>query len=336
MNDNSSIIMHGEVMYVEGSSNPVQLPDDANAGRIKVKMDSDRDKTVNDLPWAFPLLPKTIQSLPKVGEGVFVLTAKINSNDSQRYYIGPIISQPQFQTYCSYSKGKGDAMSLLTSAKGEKNNPLTAISHSKSITKGSFPEEDDVALVGRGQEDIVLKYKGGDKVFGDTSEIDLRAGIRFDASKSGVNYLKGNVGFNDTNPSYIQLKYKSTGLAGLNKGSGDVLVNKYESPSKRSANSLVNVVGDKINLISLKDTSQAKENLVDNEALLVEDKIDEVMSNLHRAVYGDELVYLLKLIVQALKNHVHHFSTLPPDTVALTEVTNYNIENILSPHVRLS
>ena len=48
----------------------------------------------SNIPWAFPLLPKTFQSIPKVGEAVLVFY--YGGNNGQRFYIGPIISQPQF------------------------------------------------------------------------------------------------------------------------------------------------------------------------------------------------------------------------------------------------
>ena len=81
---NSSLVMLGQVVYVENTNN-IQYRDDASALRIKVRLDSDRNTTDEMLPYAFPLLPKTMQSVPKVGEGVFVFTAKINENDSQRH-----------------------------------------------------------------------------------------------------------------------------------------------------------------------------------------------------------------------------------------------------------
>jgi hypothetical protein len=333
-----SIVMHGVVEYVEGSTENVDYGDSADAGRIKVRLDSDGDgKSTGKLVYAFPLLPKTFQTIPKVGEGVFILTSNGDPYGGQRYYIGPIISQPQFMENCPYKKGRGSAVSLLSTAKPSVVKPKTGISHSK-LTKGSFPDVRDVALVGRGQEDIILKYRANnaDNYCGDTSEIDLRAGIRLKASDSSVPFLEGNVVFNNSSPGYIQVKYASKGLGGLSTVPNDSIPSKYESVKKREANSLVNIVADKINLISFQDVNQSRENLTNNETLITEKKIDEIMSNLHMAVYGDELVTLLKLIVKALKEHVHHFSTLPPDPVALANLTDDKFEAILSPNVRIS
>jgi hypothetical protein len=335
----SSLFVTGQVEYVEGGDS-AQYGDSAFAGRIKVRLDSDgKGVSTQDLPYAFPLLPKVLQSVPKVGEGVFVINAKLNTPDSQRYYIGPIISQPQFQEFCSYNKGNGDAVSLLSIAKALRNDPLTSIERAKDLTKGSFPNVKDVALIGRGQEDIVLKYRGNsDGAYSSTSEIDLRAGIRLQPTDNTIKYLQGNVVFNTKNPAYIQVKYKQSGLAGLNDGEGDNDEYKHESKTSREANSVVNVVADKINLISHKDTNQFGELLTNNEELLLEEQMDNIMSKLHKSVYGDELIKLLQLMVRAICEHTHPFSMLPPTVngTALSDIIGYDYSKILSDNIRIS
>ena len=70
--------------------------------RVRAELATDKAKDISTIPWAFPLLPKTLQTLPKVGEAVFVfMDGSVNNASAQRYYIGPIISQPQYNTYCS-------------------------------------------------------------------------------------------------------------------------------------------------------------------------------------------------------------------------------------------
>ena len=336
--NNASLVTLGEVVRVEG--NGVPFPDDAGAWRLKVRLDSDGSGiSDSDLPDAFPLIPKMLQSVPKVGEGVFILNASLGTNRVHRYYVGPIISQAQFQEYSAYKSGRGDAVSLLATGKPLKEKPLTSIDRARGLTKGSFPNMEDVALIGRGQEDIVLKYKAGESGQpSPSSEIDLRAGIRLQPSDDSIKYLKGNVVFNDKDPAYIQVKYKKSGLAGLNDGDGDGGKDNYESKSKRTANSIINVVADKINIISHKDSNQFGEKLTNREELVLEGEIDNIMSQLHRSVYGDELVNLLKLIVKALSTHTHSYSMLPPTIIGteLEELQGYPYEKLLSPNVRIS
>ena len=338
LQNNVSLVTLGEVVKVEGSGVP--FSDDAGAWRLKVRLDTDGSGiSDSDLPDAFPLIPKMLQSVPKVGEGVFILNASLGNNRAQRYYVGPIISQAQFQEYSAYKSGRGDAVSLLATGKPLKEKPLTSIDRARGLTKGSFPNMEDVALIGRGQEDIVLKYKAGDSGQpSPSSEIDLRAGIRLQPSDDSIKYLKGNVVFNDKDPAYIQVKYKKSGLAGLNDGDGDGGKDNYESKSKRTANSVINVVADKINLISHKDSNQFGEKLTNREQLVLEGEIDNIMSQLHRSVYGDELVNLLKLIVKALSTHTHSYSMLPPTIIGteLEELQGYPYEKLLSPNVRIS
>ena len=336
MADGGSLFVTGRVEYVEGNES-YALSGEADAWRIKVRLDSDGNKEISELPWAFPLNPKVLQSVPKKGEGVFVVNSNLGKPDSQRYYIGPIISQPQYQEFCDYGVGgRGPAMSLLSVSKPLTEKPLTSISRKKEITEGAYPNLQDVALIGRGQEDIVLKYRNTSS--GKESEIDLRAGIRLEPTDSSVNFMKGNVVFNTQDPGYIQVKYSNNGVAGLKSGEGDNDDDKYESIENRTANSVVNVVSDKINLISHKDSNRFGEIISDRKDLIKEGELDQIMSVLHRAVYGDELIILLKKIVNILATHTHPYSMMPP-TVHGTDLENiidYPYEKIISPHVRLS
>ena len=333
----SSLVMHGQVVYVENTNN-LQYEDDASALRIKVRLDSDRNTKNNEkLPYAFPLLPKTIQSVPKVGEGVFVFTAKINEYDSQRYYIGPIISQPQFMEECKYDNGTGNAVSLITEGKSGKERPLTSIGRAKGLTKGAYPEPNDVAMVGRGQEDIVLKYRSSETM-GSTSEIDIRAGIRVKPTDNSIKYLKGNVVFNSDSPSYIQVKYKANGMCGIMMGKGDIVPNKYESKEVRQGKSVVNIVADKINLISHKDSENFGELITNRDTLVLEEQMDNIMSRMHRAVYGDELITLLKLMIEVISTHTHPYPMRKPiqDGTPMVDLVGYKMEKLISPNVRIS
>lgn len=330
LENNFSLVGLGEVEYVEGGS--FAFSDDANAGRIKVRVDSDGNKTTEELAYAFPLLPKSLHILPQIGEGVLVFTSKAGNFDSQRYYVGPIISQPQFNSRCTYEKGRGDAVSLLQDKKAPAKSPLEALSRAGEPVRGSFPERNDVALLGRGREDVICRYRETEKV----SEVDIRAGIRLEPSDLSVKFVKGNVLFNHVDPAYIQVKHKQGGLSGLKESPYDNDISKYESTDVREANSAVNIVADKFNFISNK--TNLGEIVTDSEQMIKEEDIDYVMSHLHRGVYGDELITLLKLMVKALFQHTHPFSMLPPTVggTPLAELADYPYEKILSPNFRIS
>lgn len=333
--DNQSLVVTGQVVYVENSGS-LDFGTEVGGGRIKVRLDSDKQTSTDKLPWAFPLLPRTFQAIPKEGEGVFVLTASASNPNSQRYYIGPIISQPQFFDNCPYDSNRGEATSLLSSSKPLSKKPLKSITKDKELTKGSFPDSEDVAILGRGQEDIILKYRnyGG----GYRSEINLRSGIRVQPGNNSSDFIKGNVVYNASDPAYIQIKHDSSGISGKNIGVGDYIPNKFESRSARKASSMVNIVADKVNIISHKDVHQFGQSITDRDELVKTDEIDSIMSKLHRTVYGDELITLLKKIVQALKEHTHPCSMVHPtiEKTILEEIKEEDFENILSPNVRIS
>lgn len=276
--------------------------------RIRAELFTDRARNINDVPWAFPLLPKTIQTLPKVGEAVFVIND--GTPKSQRYFIGPIISQPQYSTYCK----KDDATSLLV---GHTSKPIEKISNVAETT-GSFPKAEDVALVGRGSEDVILRYDENTK----SSEVDLRAGIRGEPTNSSNPNLIGNVVFNSNDPAYIQVKYKQ----GIAKGPDN------------TANSVINMVANRINIMSNKDDSIAH-NLGDQNSLIPDEKVDEVMSHLHQVPLGDELVKLLKIMKGCILHHVHPWAGMEQCgdwSGYINELNKYDIDSILSKYVRIS
>ena len=304
--DNDIIIRLGEV---------VSINDEYGGSRIKVRMEQDNGVPENDLPFAFPLLPKTIQSIPKVGEGVLILTSRLNNAQSIRYYIGPLISQPQFQYKEEFKNSFGTSTSLLP---GGYLSPLESINKHQE-TNGSFPKPNDVALVGRKSEDIILK----------DGEIVMRCGIRgekvFDIAtpeyyeQDKRNSLRGNVVFNTHSPAYLQMKYER----GLCKGKNQV------------ADSVINLVADKINLISHKDVEHF--NLTDQNELIPKKELDDIMSKLHQVPYGDVLIKMLEIIKQFLLQHIHRFPGLPPyDDDLKKKVETLNFDDMLSTNVRIS
>ena len=177
------------------------------------------------------------------------------------------------------------------------------------MTNGAFPQTNDIALVGRKGEDVILK----------DNEIDIRCGIRTQAVEGDNGNLLGEVVFNKQSPSYIQLKYGS-----------NLTVEKGQE-----ANSLINLVADKINLISHKDKNFF--NLTDNQTLIPSSDLDDIMSKLHQLPYGDILLDVLRKIINALANHVHPYPGLPPcKDQYITSMLGCDLQSILSENVRIS
>lgn len=282
-----------------------------DALRVRAELLQDKVKDINDIPWAFPLLPKVFQSIPKVGEAVFIFVDDDgDKNVSQRYFLGPIISQPQYNTYCE----KENATTLLQT---HERNPIGKISNVDD-TRGSFPKSEDVAVVGRGKEDIILRYNNGAK----SSEVNIRAGIRDESIDNSNKDMIGNIIFNGADPAYIQLKYKN-GLA---------------TNQKHPCSSSVNVVADYINIMSNYDYN-VSDNIHDREMLVKEDKFGETMDKLHQVPKGDKLVELLKIMKGCIMHHVHPWAGMEQCgdwSGFINKLEGYDIESILSDFVRIS
>ena len=307
MADNGFSINIGTVREVENTNSK----DGYDGLRVRAELDLDNAKHINDIPWAFPLLPKVFQSIPKEGEAVFIfMKDEGDKHESQRYFLGPIISQPQYFSNCK----KEDATTFFQT---HRRNPIEKISNVDD-TRGSFPKSSDVAVIGRGKEDVILRYNKESN----TSEIDLRAGIRGEATNSDNPNMVGNIIFNGTDPAYIQLKYKQ-GLA---------------TEEKNQANSIINIVANRINIMSNKDDDVAH-NLNDKDSLVIESKMDEVMDKLHPVPMGDKLVALLKLIKGAIMHHVHPWAGMEQCgdwSGFIKALEGFPINKILSEYVRIS
>lgn len=166
----------------------IDVKDDLDGDRIKVHIKGvDPSKfTLDDIPFAFPLLPKQLYIKPKIGESVLVFVQNGSYNED-RFWIGPIISQPDKMAY--------DSLTALSFLKSGLIKPGTAPS-TEPQNLGVQMESDDVGLQGRGSTDIVLK----------PNEIRIRAGKSLDLRK-----------LNRDNPAYIQIKYdKSASESAIN------------------------------------------------------------------------------------------------------------------------
>lgn len=276
----------------------IDIYDDTDGERIKVRLSPEDDKLPDDkIQYAFPLLPKLLHIKPKIGEYVLVVLTEANNGYSNRYYIGPIISQPQFMR-------KDDsiinALSLYNGAYKEPD-----IAPSTNIdSHGAFGKDDDVALYGRKKNDIILT----------DDDIRIRCGSRLTDSS-----VKGNVVFNRSDPAYIHLKHTDNKRGGKN--------NEYRSTAT--------VVADKINLIGNQSKQPFRTN--DRVDMIGDDEMEKIITQAHQLPYGDILVDFLRLFLRAFANHTHPYPGMSPcATDEFIEATNYDLPKILSETVRIN
>jgi hypothetical protein len=175
-NQNSNEGVNNQVFYYGIVTSVV---DSNNSGEISVRVKGvDDHLTMDKLPTAFPLQPKFIYIKPKVGETVLVFTPENDNPFTNRFYLGPLISQPQYLNDSSLTTLNGS----IVNRESAKRIPEA---------RGVYSEGDDLTIQGRKNTDILFK----------NDEILLRTGkADFDTK---VNTIPT---FNKKNQAYIQIK----------------------------------------------------------------------------------------------------------------------------------
>lgn len=310
----------------------IEIVDSKDGDRIKAKPITDSHLFNKDVPYAFPLLPKMLHIKPKLGEKVLLFTLDKENNYSQRFYIGPVITQ---QTHMYNEPSHLDAEALFQGAyEGVDIAPTM-----EESTLGAFPENDDISIEGR--KNCGLQITDND--------IRLKAGVK----KTNVNGDERQVIFNRENPAFINLKYN------------DSLQN-----TNQDFKSVAYIVADRINILGNNPTGRAQSFKTDNdtkysshlydETALTEEKqkilshytsaarnlvtdkelndlLDETNGIAYRLPYGDLLIEFLKQFRDAFINHVHPFPTMKPcQTEEIKNLANYNLDELLSNTVRIN
>ena len=291
------------VGYVSGTT------DEYDAGRIKCIIPSDKGTAYKNIPYAFPALPKMVHVVPKDGEAVLVLVSNDKQANGQRYYIGPIISQPDkmgHDDFFSLSPTRFLKGGILKASKSLKN---------KGNTEGALPKEDEIAILGRKNTDIILS----------DDDVRIRAGVRLTKPQ------KRTVELNRDAPAYIKLKHYDPIL-------------KEEGVGKTGeTQSTATIVADKINLISQNGKEYFNTSDVDEG---INDKtMQEIFEKAQRLPYGEELCDFLSLLLKMYVAHSHPYPGMPPimgDPESLAFFNKYGTEKdtiadkILNDNVRMN
>lgn len=276
----------------------VDVSDDTDGGRIKARLiPEDNRKSNEKLPYAFPLLPKLIHVKPKIGEAVVIILTETGNPESIRYYIGPIIAQPQNMEKSAFGV---ESLSLYP---GALKKPDVAPSTNPD-SHGAFADNKDVAIYGRKKNDIIFS----------DDDIKIRCGSRLKDQT-----VNGGIVFNRLDPAYIHLKHSDN-----TRGETD---NTYRSTAT--------IVADNINLISNQSKYPYKTN--DKNDLITDNEMQKIIDTAHKLPYGDVLVEFLKRFVNAFANHVHPYPGMTPcETSEFKDLLSYPMDKILSDNVRIN
>jgi hypothetical protein len=183
----------------------ISIDDNTDADRIKVRLSpEDNSKSMDEIDYAFPLLPKLLHVKPKVGEGVLVLLSVTNDGNSQRYYIGPVISQDHRLYKDNFFAG-GD--SFLRGAFKK----FDVAPRMLPNMDGLLPNDNDIVIRGRKNSEIQItdddvRIKAGVKVLNDSNEYEMN--------------------FNTKQPAYMKLKYHQDNLNDDSKSTATVVADK--------------------------------------------------------------------------------------------------------------
>lgn len=257
------MITIGEVVDVNDINNGQRI-------RVRIRPTDNYIQKNNEIPFAFPLLPKMLHVKPKVGEAVFIIFTDDKNEQSQRYYIGPIISQSQFINKDLYGAG---ATNML---QGAIFSPSPSL---KNETDGLLASNDDVAINGRKNTDIILK----------DNDLQIRCGVKLITNK--------NIEYNKRNPSFLKIKYYPNAL--LHK----------TNDSMEDVHSVATLFAHKINLISSDGTPYIESS--DKKELLDDNTILNILDTAHQLPYGDKLCELLSEFIKVFKRHTHNYNNLP-------------------------
>ena len=253
----------------------ISVYDNSGSDMIAVRLTpDDNDKSDEELELnAFPLIPKMLHIKPKVGEGVLILFTTWGDGYSQRYYIGPVISQPHRMYYDSWLFG-GDAYQR-GGFKAMDVNP-----YSDKDANGVYPDNDDVSIIGRKNCDIQIK----------DDDIRIRAGVKLVSDDSCYKII-----FNRKNPAFMKLKYHETPLAEGVGSTATIVADK------------INLLGNNSTEVTIEDSTTAM-----NEDLISDEKLKKVLEDAYKLPYGEKLVELLQEMINVFCKHTHNFIGLPP------------------------
>lgn len=260
------------------------IKDPDGMGRIKVRIKGastaggDDDLTTEELPYAFPLLPKHLFAVPKVGELVWVFVTDKTKQHLDRLYIGPIISQ---LNKLDNDGGFISPLRPFTYGQLGASRPVTSIKTNDTILpelQGVYPDPEDISIQGRFNTDVTQKH----------NEVIIRAG-KFEASNA--NEFK--IAFNAKTQAYIQIK-------------NDVALTPPDQQTNTAEKGTVtNIVANKINLLTHKDGSP-RFNLTNQDNLISDEELAKILKEAHQVPFGDVLLEYLRLLKQAIFSHVHN------------------------------
>jgi hypothetical protein len=205
------------------------------------------------------------------------MSLSIDDKHTNKFYIGPIISQLQKLPNDPYN------FSAFAGLENKFQGPDSNVNTIPELN-GVFPETQDVIVQGRKNADILFK----------DSEILIRAGKYLKKIKDDNNPF--DFSFNNKTQAFIQLK-----------DNVKVDVDKDNTPIMGS---IVNIVSNKINLLSYSKSQIF--NIPVPDGMISNETMEQILEEAYRVPKGEILIEYLELAEAALLYHYHN-GTTPTD-----------------------
>jgi len=273
----------------------IDVEDSTDSDLITVRLEPEDNGNGSIEQTAFPLLPKMFHVKPKPGEGVLVFLAVDDKGYSQRYYIGPVISQDDKIWYdeSTYAPTfmRGREFEATKSPSGEKK------------CNGVLPNNSDICVRGRKNSDIQVT----------DDDVRIKSGVKISDEENPY-----NIKFNTNDPAFVKVKYHPGGL--IKQSDVDKNVKNGKSAQIKQVNSTVTLVADKINILS----TQSKENKfklpsIDQEDLISDKTLKYAIDEAYKLPYGEKLVEILQIFINAFLSHKHPFPMKEPVTTEMVK-----------------
>ena len=280
----------------------------------KVIPGKDRDIALDKLPICLPFGSEFWHVRPKVGEMVWIIAENPTDLTSPRFWFGPVITsqiklpfQPYDETINIYNTSSYN--------KKEIHDGATLQTQLKQLT--ILPSQSEVAIQGREDADVVLRPR----------EVEIRAGRFKKNSITDINF---------DNPCRIQLKQFDT-----NPNQTGIKTVDANLSSKFVPFSQMNLNATNINLISNEGKFREfnSKNPENNTNPRLKD-FGDIASQLHPVAFADELIILLRLMLQYMLTHIHTPQNPPLSNNISAQLEPYlnsgKIQDIASNHIRVN
>jgi len=261
-----------------------------------IRPGKDKDTPLDKLPICIPLISEFTHIRPQIGECVLIIPENPSDLTSVRYWIGPLISSQLKLSYQSFEDVNDIfKQNTFSSIQGITGNPTK---QADSKTGAVLPQETEIAFQGRKDTDLIFSQR----------EIKLITG----------KFKKGTVEVNVETPCYIQQKQFDDDPE-INTG-----IKIFDKLSKSDFRpfSQQNITSTNINIFSpegkFRDPEQFKEENKRNPMLKY---YGYNAQKLHPVVFGDELIKLVKLMLNYMVNHIH-----TPQSPPLSNSTSEELE----------